>query len=202
MVSVEDLRKLWTRLRLLAGRYRVVAAEESGGVVELTLEGFLGELRTGVRHLEPFGLAVQAAAIPADSECLGIAELADRGNLVAIGVQDRTTRPVLAAGDVALYNATRVFLRFVDVNDEVGLTAASVDVAADAGNVEISATDTVAILSEDVVALASGNVTVIATGTVAITGATVTINGVNFSTHTHTIPAGTDAAGGVSGVPA
>lgn len=186
MVTADDLRKLWTRLRLLAGRYRVVAASESGGIVELELEGFLGELRTGVRHLEPFGLAVHADAIPADSEVLGIAELADRGSLVGIGIQNRDARPTLVAGEIALYNATRAFLRYLGSTGLLGLIGDTVSVTAETGTVTIDAASSIALLADsDVVALASGNITLIATGSVTITGATVTINGVNFSTHFH-----------------
>jgi phage baseplate assembly protein V len=183
-----------------------------------TLEGFVSEVRANVPRIGEWGLA---SSPPLGSQAVVAAIGGDRGNLVVLGVEDRDTRPTLLPGEVQIYTALGPVLRAVTAGTfqtvlisgdvlEVGTVAETSTAKLEANSVQIqSGTGTLSLLS-----LAGGNIGILSiggnvtiqgtnvaiNGNVTVTGTTI-INGTNFDTHTHAVPAGTDSAGGVTGAP-
>ena len=130
--------------------------------------------------------------------------------MVVIGTEDRETRPDVQTYETQVYTAGGPALRSVtnstgsSVTTSLHGTNIEVGSFSDPGGVIVAGTSITNVsTSGNVGTLAmTGDVTITASaGTVTITASTVTINGVDFSNHTHTVPAGTDSGGGVTGVP-
>ena len=198
---------------------------ESTPLQSFTLEGFVSEVRANVPRIGEWGLA---SSPPLGSQAVVAAIGGDRGKLVVIGVEDRDTRPTLLPGEVQIYTAVGPVLRAITLGTaqivsisgdqiEIGNTSATTtakfqgvtaqlisgtggaSVVAVGGNLSLAAAGGDALVSGTGVTIAGTTIAI--NGAVTITGSTIILNGTNFDTHTHAIPAGTDSAGGVSGVP-
>ena len=203
---IGQIRAIYTRLRVLFTHARVLRVDESTALQTFDLEGFLSEVRANVPRVGEWGFA---SSPPEGSQAFVAALGADRGNLVVLGVEDRDTRPTLLAGEVQVYTSTGPVLRAIldgagdhsvgvlgnVVNLGTGTQTAAVNISGAA--VVVFAGSTGATMFAD-----GGPVSVVSSGgSVTITGTTVVINGTNFDTHTHAVPAGTDSSGGVTGPP-
>ena len=214
---IAQIKALYNRIRVLFTFSRVLFVNELTPLQTFTLEGFVSEVRANVPRIGEWGLA---SSPPLGSQAVVAAIGGDRGNLVVLGVEDRDTRPTLLPGEVQIYTALGPVLRAVTAG-----TSQAVDVAGDAIQIgQVAETATAGLHGRSVeirggtginiLSLAGGNIGILSiggnvtiqgtnvaiNGNVTITGTTI-INGTNFDTHTHAVPAGTDSAGGVTGVP-
>ena len=172
---VETVRAIFGRLRLLVSFGRILYVDRTTPLTTYTLEGFLGELRSQVPHLGTYGFQSDP---PVGAQALMLAVGGDRGNLVVTGTEDRNTRPALLPYETQVYTAGGPVLRAITNAAGDALSSALVGKTVAVGDINI--TTTVIISGENVTIS-----TYPGAGTVAISGATVTINGLNFSTHTH-----------------
>jgi len=194
---IQPIRDLWRALRALASIARVLSTDGSGPLQVMRVEGFLGEIREGVPRYGEWGLASNP---PDDAEAVVLALGGDRGRMVVIGVEDRETRLDVAKG--AAYLHGQVADRYVGVTESGAVQAngETVAVTSQSGTVVVqSAGGQLQLLNLDgngAILVGVGDVTVQSTTNVNITAPTVTINGVNFSAHTHD-----DPVSGVTGPP-
>ena len=204
---VETVRALFGRLRLLVSFARVLRVDATTPLISYELEGFLGELRSRVPHVGTYGFQ---SVPPEGSQAVALAVGGDRGNMVVVGTEDRATRPALLDRETQIYTAGGPAFRATTTptgsatSTQILGDSINVGSFSDPGTVALAGNSVTAISTSGNVALQSVNddVTIVASaGTVTITASTVTINGVDFSAHTHTVPPGTDSGGGVTGVP-
>jgi len=216
---IAQIRALYNRIRVLFTFSRVLFVNELTPLQTFTLEGFVSEVRANVPRIGEWGLA---SSPPLGSQAVVAAIGGDRGNLVVLGVEDRNTRPTLLPGEVQIYTALGPVLRAITAGTtqavevagdvlQIGQTEGTNTAKLEARSIQIkSGTGTLNLLSVDGgnigIFTIGGNVTVSGTdialnGNVTLTGSNIIINGTNFDTHTHAVPAGTDSAGGVTGVP-
>lgn len=174
---------------------RVLRVDDSGALQLMQVQGFLGELRDDCPRIGEWGLASNP---PLSSQVVVLALGADRGQLVVIGVEDRTTRRKnLPVGAVELHSAHGTARIRIDsagvisidgtqVNGTTGPIALNVT-----GNVAITASGAATITAASAVVTAAGAATITAGGAATITGGSVSIganaviDGKNFLAHTH-----------------
>lgn len=187
---MDRVKALWQRLRLLTTFGRVLRSDDSGPLQILQIEGLVGELRDGVVRIGEWGFASNP---PANAQAVVIALGGDRGQLVAIGVEDRNTRPKnQAPGTSGIYGLLGTRVRC--------LPDGTVEIVGPVGSITISPTGAITInglslastIAAAITVNAAGAVNLTAGGVVNLTGSSVvlgpatTIDGKSFLAHTHT----------------
>ena len=188
---ISQIRAIYNRLRVLLTFSRVLVVNDTGPLQTFTLEGFVSEVRANVPRIGEWGLA---SSPPLGSQAVVAAIGGERGNLVVLGVEDRTTRPTLLPGEVQIYTAGGPVLRAY-------LLSAAQVVTLSGDQIEIGHASETATAKINAVDITVEGTTVAVNGNVTIQGSTIILNGINFDTHTHAVPGGGSYAGGVTGVP-
>lgn len=195
MASIAEILR---RLRVLLTFARVLRVDDSGPLQLIRIEGFIGELREDCPRIGEWGLASNP---PDDSQAVVAALGGNRGQLVVLGVEDRGTRAKnLAKGESGLYSIGGNRVRLLpDGSISIVGPAGSIDIAPDGaldlagpvGSLAIDAAGVLTIGALTITANAAGAVTISGSGAVSITGGTVTlgasttIDGKPFLSHTH-----------------
>jgi len=170
---------------------KLVTIDDSADLQVVRLEGLIGELRDGVPRLAEFGFA---SSPPEGSQGVAVAVGGSRENLVVVATEHRgSRRRNLPTGAAALYAAAGGTTEcVVDAAGNASLLAHAVATLRGESAVVVQA-------SSGAVAITAGASSIIVTDAgIQISAPTVTINGIDFSTHVH---GGVQAGAGTSGVP-
>lgn len=179
------------KFALLSSLVRILAADDVGEVQVLRVDGLVGELRDGVQRFQEYGFSSNP---PEGSTGVAIALGGNREDLVVVGTEHRSSRRRnLPVGAAAIYsNAPAQTECSVDSSGNASLVAALTAAVRGESGVLIQST------SGSVAITAGASSIVIGPSGITITGPTVTINGINFSTHVH---GGVQAGAGTTGAP-
>jgi len=163
------------RLSLLVTRGVVKMIKDTGGLQTLQLTALADETLDGVERIQQYGFTAHPHP---ESDALILNVGASRSHPIVIAVDDRRYRLKLAEGEVALYD---------DLGQAVKLTRSGIVIESALGtthNGNMTINGDMAI---------NGNMTTSGNGVVS---GSLSIGGIDFSSHTHT-----GDSGGTTGVP-